>query len=108
MAEARATSTVSMVAKANTDNWPTKTGQASGAMRRALPARVLVGGGSADGQHRPALSPAQKRNVWRRITLEGTAWRFNRYAERAQRATGIDHPNAEALDSHGARGPAPR
>ncbi len=59
-------------------------------------------------QHWPALSPAQKRNVWRRITLEGTAWRFNRYAERAQRATGIDHPNAEALDSHGARGPAPR
>jgi predicted Fe-S protein YdhL (DUF1289 family) len=30
-----------------------------------------------------AYSPAQKRAVWRRITQEGTAWRFNRYAERA-------------------------
>jgi predicted Fe-S protein YdhL (DUF1289 family) len=36
-------------------------------------------------QHWPAYSPAQKRSVWRRITMEGTAWRFNRYAERAQR-----------------------
>lgn len=33
-------------------------------------------------QHWPMLTPAQKRAVWRRITLEGTAWRFNRYAER--------------------------
>ena len=33
-----------------------------------------------------AYSPAQKRAVWRRITLQGTAWRFNRYAERAQEA----------------------
>ena len=31
----------------------------------------------------PAMSPAQKRTVWRRITLEHSAWRFNRYAERA-------------------------
>ena len=30
------------------------------------------------------LSPAQKRQVWRRITLHGGAWRFNRYAERSQ------------------------
>lgn len=30
-----------------------------------------------------AMSPAQKRSVWRRITLEHSAWRFNRYAERA-------------------------
>lgn len=29
------------------------------------------------------LSPAAKRQVWRRITLQGDAWRFNRYAERA-------------------------
>ncbi len=35
-------------------------------------------------QHWPAYSPAQKRAVWRRITRQGTAWRFNRYAERAQ------------------------
>ena len=31
----------------------------------------------------PAMSPAEKRTVWRRITLEHSAWRFNRYAERA-------------------------
>ncbi len=29
------------------------------------------------------MSPAQKRQTWRRITLESDAWRFNRYAERA-------------------------
>ncbi len=34
-------------------------------------------------QHWPAMSPAQKRQVWRRITLQASAWRFNRYAERA-------------------------
>ena len=30
-----------------------------------------------------AYTPAEKRAVWRRITLEARAWRFNRYAERA-------------------------
>ena len=30
------------------------------------------------------MSPAEKRQTWRRITQEGTAWRFNRYAERAR------------------------
>ena len=34
-------------------------------------------------QHWTAMSPAEKRTVWRRITIEGDAWRFNRYAERA-------------------------
>jgi predicted Fe-S protein YdhL (DUF1289 family) len=34
-------------------------------------------------QHWPELGPAAKRSVWLRITQEGTAWRFNRYAERA-------------------------
>lgn len=29
------------------------------------------------------MSPAEKRGTWRRITLQGSAWRFNRYAERA-------------------------
>ncbi len=29
------------------------------------------------------MRPAEKRQTWRRITLEGQAWRFNRYAERA-------------------------
>ncbi len=31
----------------------------------------------------PEMSPGEKRATWRRITLEDTAWRFNRYAERA-------------------------
>ncbi len=35
------------------------------------------------------MSPSEKRRTWRRITAEGTAWRFNRYAERArENATG--------------------
>ena len=34
-------------------------------------------------QHWPAMGPTAKRQVWRRITLEHTAWRFTRYAERA-------------------------
>jgi predicted Fe-S protein YdhL (DUF1289 family) len=29
------------------------------------------------------MTPAEKRQVWRRITLQASAWRFNRYAERA-------------------------
>jgi uncharacterized protein len=41
-------------------------------------------------QHWPAMTPGAKRQVWRRITLEHSAWRFNRYAERAAegRSTG--------------------
>ena len=35
-------------------------------------------------QHWPAMGPVQKRATWQRIQREGTAWRFNRYAERAQ------------------------
>ena len=38
----------------------------------------------AEVQHWPEMIPADKRATWRRITAEGTAWRFNRYAERAQ------------------------
>jgi predicted Fe-S protein YdhL (DUF1289 family) len=34
-------------------------------------------------QHWPEFDPVQKRQTWRRITTEGLAWRFNRYAERA-------------------------
>ena len=33
-------------------------------------------------QNWPAMSPAAKRTTWLRITQEGVAWRFNRYAER--------------------------
>jgi len=32
----------------------------------------------------PLFTPAEKRQVWRRITLDATAWRFNRYAERVR------------------------
>ncbi|MEY3991401.1 MAG: hypothetical protein RIS04_164 [Pseudomonadota bacterium] len=31
----------------------------------------------------PEMSAGEKRQVWRRITMEGTSWRFNKYAERA-------------------------
>jgi predicted Fe-S protein YdhL (DUF1289 family) len=34
-------------------------------------------------QHWPGMSPIEKRRTWRRITQEGTAWRFGRYADRA-------------------------
>lgn len=33
-------------------------------------------------RHWTAMTPPQKRAVWRRITQEATAWRFNRYKER--------------------------
>ena len=35
-------------------------------------------------QHWPVMTPTEKRATWRRITMEGTAWRFNKYAERAR------------------------
>lgn len=31
----------------------------------------------------PQMRPVEKRATWRRITAEGTAWRFHKYAERA-------------------------
>jgi uncharacterized protein len=34
-------------------------------------------------QHWPGMTPVEKRETWHRITSEGTAWRFNTYAERA-------------------------
>ncbi len=34
-------------------------------------------------QHWTAMRAAEKRQTWRRITMDGTAWRFNKYAERA-------------------------
>ncbi len=37
-------------------------------------------------QHWPAMSPGEKRQTWRRITLAGSAWRFNRYRERSGEA----------------------
>jgi uncharacterized protein len=34
-------------------------------------------------QRWPQMTPGEKRATWHRITAQGTAWRFNRYAERA-------------------------
>lgn len=38
-------------------------------------------------QNWPAMSPFDKRSTWRRITADGTAWRFGRYADRALEKT---------------------
>jgi predicted Fe-S protein YdhL (DUF1289 family) len=43
-------------------------------------------------QHWPAMTPAEKRLVWHRITREASAWRFNRYAERAATTAGRPAP----------------
>lgn len=37
----------------------------------------------AEVQYWTEMQPVQKRATWRRITQEGTSWRFNKYAERA-------------------------
>ena len=42
----------------------------------------------------PAMTPTEKRQTWRRITVEGTAWRFNRYAERAREGQAAEPPSA--------------
>lgn len=41
-------------------------------------------------QHWTAMGPAEKRATWRRIQQEASAWRFNRYAERAGTAEAQD------------------
>ncbi len=52
----------------------------------------------------PGFTPAHKRSVWRRITMEGTAWRFNRYAERAygSAAAGGTEPTGKSGNAAGA------
>jgi len=55
-------------------------------------------------QHWTAYTPGEKRIIWRRITQEARAWRFNRYAERAQQATGIDHPDPASFSDASAGG----
>jgi predicted Fe-S protein YdhL (DUF1289 family) len=48
-------------------------------------------------QHWPEMTPVQKRGTWRRITMEGTAWRFNKYAERARERIDTEaRPEAKA------------
>ena len=32
----------------------------------------------------PGYTPVEKREIWRRITISGQSWRFNKYAERAR------------------------
>ncbi|MCF8168069.1 MAG: DUF3717 domain-containing protein [Rhodoferax sp.] len=56
-------------------------------------------------QHWTAMNPVQKRATWHRIIQEGTAWRFNKYAERAVDAYPVEprtslYPIVELLD-HG-------
>ncbi|MFZ5549033.1 MAG: DUF3717 domain-containing protein [Pseudomonadota bacterium] len=51
-------------------------------------------------QNWPVMTPGEKRQVWRRITLEAKAWRFNRYAERARASSGADHPSADSFPPH--------
>jgi uncharacterized protein len=51
-------------------------------------------------QHWPSMSPGAKRDTWHRITHEGTAWRFNRYSERARQSNGLDHPDPASFDAH--------
>jgi predicted Fe-S protein YdhL (DUF1289 family) len=50
-------------------------------------------------QHWTALSPAHKRAVWHRITQAHSAWRFNRYAERARDATRAPTSAADTMPS---------
>lgn len=35
------------------------------------------------------MRPVEKRQTWRRITIEGSSWRFGRYAERAVEAKNL-------------------
>ena len=37
----------------------------------------------AEVQHWTEMRPAEKRETWRRISFQGSAWRFNKYSERA-------------------------
>lgn len=46
-------------------------------------------------QHWPVMTPAEKRVTWRRITLENSAWRFNRYSERAAEKSVVDAQTAQ-------------
>ena len=52
----------------------------------------------------PVMSPAEKRATWRRITMDGTALRFNRYAERAME---VQRPAADESAASPSRQPGP-
>ena len=53
-------------------------------------------------QHWPVMTPAEKRATWRRISLEASAWRFNRYAERATESPGKERVENSASPDRGA------
>jgi hypothetical protein len=59
---------------------------------------ICKGCGRTEGevQNWQAMQPVAKRMVWRRISQDGTAWRFNKYAERAleRQQHGQDHDTA--------------
>lgn len=42
------------------------------------------------------MTPAEKRATWRRITIESSAWRFNRYSERAAEKVVQDRADVNA------------
>ena len=46
-------------------------------------------------QYWPEMTPAEKRGTWRRITMIGTSWRFNKYAERALACASVDVGEAQ-------------
>jgi uncharacterized protein len=54
-------------------------------------------------QHWPELDAVAKRDTWRRITMEGTSWRFNRYAERAAEKRQLASDAANPAVAHLAR-----
>ena len=45
-------------------------------------------------QHWPVMTPSEKRVTRRRITHDGTAWRFNKYAERSREGVAKPVPAA--------------
>ena len=50
-------------------------------------------------QNWPVMTPAEKRQTWRRITMEGTAWRFNKYSERARELNPPAAVNPNPIDT---------
>ena len=52
-------------------------------------------------QHWPRIRPgARSAPSGAASRMEGTAWRFNRYAERARLASGADHPDPGSFARH--------
>jgi hypothetical protein len=48
------------------------------------------------------MTPGEKRGTWRRITMESSAWRFNRYSERAREGV-VASPAPAPADDGGAQ-----